>query len=539
VRKLILLLVFCGLAMPSFAQFPLEGVRRPQYAGSWYEADSQRLTNQIRDYLEQAKNVLDAGKTPEDGSPEDHTAMNAASNKADVLAVIAPHAGFMFSGKTAAYSYESARSKPVKRVFLLGPSHHVSLHGVALPQAVTFETPLGNLQVDKETIAELSSYPMFSVQPEIHRVEHALEMQLPFIRQTFGEVKLVPLIIGTLHDESEVRLIAEVLKGYVSGDDIVVVSSDFTHYGPRYGYSPFKSDMRANIEKLDREAFKHLSEKDLSGFLDFEERTHDTICGFFPCAVLCAMLPPDANASLLKYSTSQDMAEEDKDNSVSYLAINFRGTRWPEQPCKRMTAEESVRLSDSEKRSLLNIARKTLEAWVRDEKTLNVESTGGVNITPAMRQCFGAFVTLYKKSKRGDTVVERTVHPDRELRGCIGNIWPVRPLFQTVADNAVSACSKDYRFSPVKPAELKDIEIEISVLTPPRRVSSYKDIELGKDGIILSKNDHQAVFLPFVPTEFGWDLPETLRQLSLKAGLKDSDWQNANYDLFQSLSIEE
>jgi hypothetical protein len=523
--SVIILLV---IAMPVFSQFPLEAVRHTQYAGSWYEAQADKLAAQLKEYLQKASADLQ------------HSAPDMVHNN-HLLAIISPHAGYMFSGRTAAYAFQSASGRAVKRVFVLGPSHHLALHGVALPLAVSFETPLGNLDVDKDTVQELKSYPLFTVQPDVHRVEHSLEMQLPFIRQSFGNVKIIPLVVGVLKDETEVRLVAEVLKGFVRKDDLIVVSSDFTHYGPRYGYTPFKTDIRKQVEKLDKEAYEHLAKADLEGFLDFHQRTEDTICGLFPCAVLCAMLPQDARGHLLKYATSQDSMVEDKDNSVSYLAIAFTGESWPDNPSKRQTINESVKLSDAEKKTLLQIARRALELWVRNQKVYDpAKEEGGqkLTITPAMRNCYGAFVTLYKKAAPG--AVHRALHDNKELRGCIGSIWPVRPLYQTVVENAIAAASRDYRFNPVTADELKDIELEISILTPPRRVASYKDIVLGTDGIILSKYDRQAVFLPFVPTEFGWDLPETLRQLSVKAGLKENDWQEgAKYDLFQSLSIEE
>lgn len=483
-----------------------------QYAGTWYEDDPKKLSTQLQAYLHKAESDMQS------------SASGSAGNS--LLAIISPHAGYMFSGSTAAYSYESARRNPPKRVFLMGPSHHVSLHGVALPQAVSFETPLGNLQVDKEAVDDLSSYPLFAIHPEIHRVEHSLELQLPYIKKAFGDVDIIPLVVGQLGDEAEIRLVAEILKGYIRQDDLIIVSSDFTHYGPRYDYAPFRSDVRANIEKLDKEAFHCLSRADLQGWLDFEQRTHDTICGFYPCAVLCAMLPPDASARLLKYSTSQDVVAEDRDNSVSYLAIEFSGTAWPAAPETKITAEEAIAFTEAEKKTLTDVARRSLEFYVRERRTFNAERAG-MNISGTLTRCFGAFVTIYKGT-------------EKELRGCIGSIWPVRPLWQTITDNAISSASHDYRFEPVSLHELNDLRIEISVLTPPRRVRSYDDIVLGRDGIIFSKNNRQSVFLPFVPTEYGWNLEQTLQELSLKAGLRADDWKHgAKFDVFQSVKIEE
>lgn len=520
------ILIIMIAALPALSQFLLEATRKCQFAGSWYEADSGKLSAQLNDYLLQASKELKQEQTP-------------TNSQSTLLAIVAPHAGYAFSGKTAAYSYQEAKSYHPKRIFLMGPSHYSKLRGVALPLSISYETPLGNLDVDKEVVSELKAYPSFSIQPEVHRNEHSLEMQLPFIRQTFGDVKIVPLIVGELSDQSEVRLVAEELKGFVRKDDLIVVSSDFTHYGPRYDYVPFKDNVPANIEKLDKEAFGYLSRLDVQGLLDFEHRTKDTICGFYPCTVLAAMLPQRTKAQLLKYSTSRDSTAEDKDNSVSYLAAAFTGPAWPSEPAARKSAAEVVKLSDTERKILLQIARSTIDLWVKENKTYD-PAKAGVPITLNMKQSSGVFVTLYKRSTGKPSGEHQRLREEKQLRGCIGSIWPVSPIYQAVVDNAINACTHDPRFQPVKTEELKDIDIEINVLTPPRRVSSYKDIVLGTDGIILSKYDRQAVFLPSVPTEYRWTLSDTLKQLSLKAGLKDTDWQEgAKYDLFQSVEFGE
>lgn len=514
----VLCLLALSTTMPFWAQFPLESTRKAQFAGSWYEGDGTRLGKQLDLFLAnaQAQMQKEAVKPP-----------------ANIQAIIVPHAGYMYSGQTAAFAYSQARSVKPKRVFILGPSHQVNFSGVALPMAVSFATPLGDLDVDKEIIGELKAYPIFQTLPDVHRNEHSLELQLPFIKQTFGDVKIVPLVVGQLPDEAEVRLCAEILKGFLQEGDLVVVSSDFTHFGPRYDYRPFQSDIRANIKKLDMEAFDHLRHHDVGGFLDFQHRTRDTICGFYPCAVLSAMLPADCQLNLLKYATSQDTTGEDADNSVSYLAVSCSGHPWPVNPRHIQSATESIKLTTADKQALLRIARKSLETHVREDRTIKL-SECGVNISPIMKEPYGVFVTLYKQSNAPEA------RHGKELRGCIGNIWPVRSLAQSVLDNAVSASARDYRFRPVEAKELDGIELEISVLTPPRRVNGYQDIVIGRDGIVLGKHGKQSVFLPFVPTEFGWNLETTLKNLALKAGLNEDDWKDgAKFDVFQSVSIEE
>ncbi len=497
--------------------------RQAAFAGTWYEADSKKLRSQLSNYLSRAKESLQQ-------KPIESGFISNFAPSSPLLAIVSPHAGYMFSGQTADFAYEQAKQQKPKRIFLLGPSHYVGFDGAVLPTENVFATPLGDLIVDKDVVQELSDFPLFRQSSEVHRREHSLEMQLPFIRETFGDVKIVPIIVGSLSDEMDVQLMAQILRRYLRQDDLIVVSSDFTHFGPRYDYEPFNSDLRDNLRKLDGEAFEHLSNHDLSGFLQFKQRTNDTICGFYPCAVLAAMLPDDSFGSLLRYGTSQDAIAEDDRNSVSYLALAFSNSSkqgWQE-------ADENgsdTKFTDSDKENLLKLARLTLEQFVRNGQRPSDDDVQFA-ISDFTKKKMGAFVTLYK--------IDPLEPNHKELRGCIGYIWPVKPLVQTVMDNTVGSSSRDYRFQPIIQAELPDIEIDINVLTAPRRVRSHNDIVVGQHGVVMYKDGKQSVFLPSVATEFGWDRAELLTQLSLKAGLPGDAWkQGARFDVFQSQSISE
>lgn len=244
------------------------------------------------------------------------------------------------------------------------------------------------------------------------------------------------------------------------------------------------------------------------------------------------MLPEATQGTMLKYATSRESGIEDNENSVSYLSVAFSSAHWPDEPSKVLPAKEVINLSDRDRDGLLTLAKGTVESWVKSERIPTPEELG-VTITPAMKRCFGVFVTLNKKPPGGVGKCD-----PKDLRGCIGSIYPVKQLWKSVQENAVSACSKDYRFSPVKSDELPTIEYDLNVLTPPRRVASFKDIAIGRDGIIIAKHGRQAVFLPQVPVEWGWDLEQTLSQLSQKAGLSADAWRDgAKFDVFQSESI--
>lgn len=517
-----------------------EGRREPRFAGQWYCDDPKKLKQELDEYMASAlkEAIAERERLPEKPL--------ADLREGSLLAIIVPHAGYMFSGSTAAYAYQLASEFAPKRVFLMGPSHYVDFQGVALSPDKIFETPLGDLPLDRETIDELAQYPMFEEAREIHQREHSLELQLSFIRHALGEIPIVPMIVGALADITNVRMIGQVVRRYLKEGDLVVVSSDFTHYGPRYDYEPFSGEVRQQLKELDDEAFNCLKDGDLQKFVDFHNRTRCTICGFYPCAVLLSMLPESCHGNLLRYRTSRDTGYEDQENSVSYMAISFNRMESESWEPQRILDKDEM-LNEREKADLLKLAREAVELYTKEGKILHPEDAG-IDVTPVMKIPLGVFVTLFKKRKKpllqqieeDDDEESCSKRHDRELRGCIGYIWPIKTLVEAVIDNAVGACSKDYRFVAVREHELSELELEISVLTPLRRVDSIDEIEIGKHGIVLYAKGRQAVFLPHVATEFGWTLSETLDQLCIKAGLLAGEWkQDAKFDVFESIMFEE
>lgn len=282
-------------------------VRRTCYTGSWYEARPQLLEEQLNSFFQKATPIIESLQKP---------------NPSRVLALVVPHAGYCFSGEAAAAAYLAVREQQVKRIFLLGPSHYVPFHGVGLPVASAFETPFGNLALDQEVLDVLKKRPLFSEQVEAHRREHSLEMQLPFIKKLWSDATLMPLLVGHL-SLTEMEAVAQELQRLLQLGDLIVVSSDFTHYGRRFGYIPFQDNICEQIMQLNRAAYHYLTKLDGKGLLAFQQQTGDTICGIFPLVLLLMMLPGDAVASLKKYYTSQDKMPSGSGESVSYLAVTF------------------------------------------------------------------------------------------------------------------------------------------------------------------------------------------------------------------------
>ena len=487
---------------------PAQGsVRRPAIAGSWYPGEPAALERALDGYLSKAAE-------PAEPAP---------------IALVAPHAGYRYSGPTAAYAYKTLGKRAYRRVYLIGPAHRAQVDGISLPDHAFYETPLGRVPIDRAVADKLLASPLFSSHPEAHRREHCLEIQLPFLQHVLPKpFAIVPMLVGHL-SRAEVDQAAAELRALVGADDLVVASSDFTHYGSNFGYVPFQSEVPAELEKLAMTAYASIERRDVDGLFAHKQKTGDTICGFLPIAVVLAMLPDDASATLLRYDTSGRITG-DYHSSVSYLSIALRGSPWrgtpPDKPhspgCVPTTgaASTGTELSAAEKQTAHDIAQRSVEQWVRHGIRFDPRNSD-LLLGPGLQKERGVFVTLKKHG---------------QLRGCIGNILPRGPLHQGIAGRARDAAANDNRFSPVTADELAELDIEISVLTEPKPVASAAEIVLGRDGIILRKGGKQAVFLPQVAPEQGWNLEQTLTHLATKARLDPDGWrEGAKTETFQAL----
>lgn len=275
-------------------------VRPSALKGSWYPASREALRKQVDGFL---------GSVPQ----------SVAGQR--IVGMISPHAGYVYSGEVAAWGYKNLIGLPFRRVVLMAPSHYVPFEGVSIPRVDFYETPLGKVRLDKEACESLLEMPLFGSVPNAHRREHAVEIQLPFLQRTLKSFDLVPLVVGLLKEE-EYLAVSEELKRLQGPDTLFIASSDFTHFGPRFGYVPFAEDFRENIARLDHGAIDLILKRDWQGFLAYKGRTQATICGFRPIAILLKALPSGVSGQLLRYSLSGDMTG-DYTNSVSYASIVF------------------------------------------------------------------------------------------------------------------------------------------------------------------------------------------------------------------------
>jgi len=473
---------------------PVKVILRSSIAGTWYSGDANTLSREIEGFFQKAE----------------------VKPINDVIALILPHAGYQYSGQTAVMAIKSI-GKEYKRIVIIGPSHRVYMEEVlSVPRATHYQTPLGQIQIDAEFINKLLQYPLFQNVPSAQEYEHSVQIQVPLLQYGQKNFKLVPIVAGNCSQDAIIKA-GNILKGLVDEGTLVVASSDFVHYGSNYGYVPFKENIPEQIKKLDMGAYEYIAKLDSKGFLEYRERTGATICGSVPVAILLSMLSPDAKAELINYTTSGELMK-DFSNSVSYFSIAFCGA-W-QKSTRNEPQSGLAELTDEDKKKLLVLARKSI-LYALANRRVPEASELGVTLSDAMNIPRAAFVTLKKNS---------------QLRGCIGDVFPQRPLFRSVLLNAINAGFNDRRFPPVTAAECNDIKIEISALTAPAPIASWKEIRIGIDGVVLNKDGQSALFLPQVAPEQGWDVTEMLANLSLKAGLPADGWkEGASFLVFQAV----
>jgi len=466
-------------------------------AGQWYPADADTLKKDIAKLFQKS-----------DVKPADN-----------IIALILPHAGYQYSGRTAAMGIQTL-ARQYKRIIVIGPSHYMPMKDtLSVPQESIYQSPLGKVALDVEFINYLLEYPQFQSIEQANLPEHSTQIQVPLLQYAQKDFKLVPIVAGQCSPQT-ISKVASILKSMIDKDTLIIASSDFTHYGPNYDYIPFKDNIPQQLKDLDMGAFKYIEKLDAAGFLEYRTKTGATICGYIPISILLSMsafsetspsggLDKSSQPQLINYATSGQLTG-DFTNSVSYLSVAFSGKWSNASPVKQDS--NSPALTDEDKKQLLAFARKSIVYYLDKNQMLNVSEA---NLSERLKTPRAAFVTLNISLKSAITGPRKNTM----LRGCIGDIFPRQPLYESVISNAVNAAVNDPRFNSVSKDELKDIIIEISALTPPKPIDSYKDIRIGIDGVVLKKDDYQAVFLPQVAPEQNWSLDEMLQNLSLKAGL--------------------
>jgi AmmeMemoRadiSam system protein B/AmmeMemoRadiSam system protein A len=435
----------------------------------------------------------------------------------NLKALICPHAGYVYSGPVAARAYKALSGRDYRTVIILAASHYADFRGVSVPAAAAYETPLGRVPVS-ERARQLARQPPFILEPRcfVQRPawseqaskpappagddtpetwEHAVEVQVPFLQKTLKNFAILPVVFGNA-DPAEV---ARGLAAILDDQTLVIASTDLSHYHP---YD--------EAQAQDRQTVKWICAMDFAALQAPEAA--ECACGRM--AVLTLM-----HLARLKGWTPQGLDQRnsgdtagDKSRVVGYSAIAFCA------PAGAATASPAARddappqFNAAERRYLLGLARQTLS---------RVTAGGGLpevkagEVPARCQENKGCFVTLTRNG---------------QLRGCIGNILPVGPLYQAVLQNVQSAALHDSRFSPVKPEEVSQLHIEVSVLTEPKPLAFGSPEELlrklrpNRDGVVLKIGGRGATFLPQVWEQLP-DKAEFLSRLAEKAGAAASAWR--------------
>jgi MEMO1 family protein len=471
--------------------------RPPAVANQFYPGDAVLLRKAVEQFL--------------------HDALPPTAETPQVLVV--PHAGYIFSGQIAADAYRQAAGKDYDTVVILGTNHTVpGFHKVALSPSSGFQTPLGVMPVDVQAIQQLLKECSDCVADNApHSREHSIEVQVPFIQVAIPKARIIPVVVG----EPDLalctrfgKILSEALKNRKA---LIIASSDLSHYPDASGAKEADPATLKAILKLDPASFQ---ESLVQGMNRGTRNLSTQACGEASIMVALAASKSmgPSHGRIISYANSGDTLMGESDRVVGYGAValfagpgrnDLSGLNQVVLPAKHTS------LQAEDKKALLQFARQTLLRYFNSQTT---PLPRGLN--PTVYQPLGVFVTL---KKGGD------------LRGCIGNLTANGPLHRQVGVMALQAAFNDHRFTPLQPEELSRIEIEISVLSPMQSIANPSSIVLGRDGVVISKKGHSAVFLPQVATEQGWSREEMLGHLCRKAGLSPDAWkEGTRFEIFQA-----
>lgn len=495
IRYFLFLIVSPGLACIGQGQKE-QIIRQPAVAGSFYPADAIQLRAQLGNFFR---------------------SFATQKTQDNIAGIIVPHAGYVFSGEVAASAY--ARIDPnhsYSHIFILGTCHHQFLNGASVYNKGDYQTPLGIVEVDTELANRLiKESKFFTFNPGAHNREHSVEVQLPFLQYHLNKpFKIVPIVIGT-QSESTCKKIAEVLKPYFTSENLFVISSDFSHY-PTYS-GALEADKRTGdaVSKNSPDQFINAIRKNASENI---EGLVTSCCGWGTVLTLLDLTSesPGITAEHVKYINSGDTSYGDKKQVVGYHSFVFKR----EKPAKSRPNDFS--LSQHDQITLLTLARNSIENHFQNKGLPEIDTT---TLSVALKTPCGAFVTLNKNNK---------------LRGCIGQFIPTDPLYKVVEQMALAAAFRDYRFEPLQKQEMSQVELEISVLTPLKKIANIDEFELGKHGIYMVKDGRSGTFLPQVAKETGWDVNEFMGHCARdKAGIGWNGWKDATLYTYEALVFNE
>ena len=465
--------------------------RKPAAAGRFYPANPDTLRAQLSEMFRNAK---------------PRTARN-------LQAVICPHAGYVFSGTVAASGINQIDpDKAYDNIFIIGSSHQASFMGASIYNKGDYITPLGKVTVNIRLANELiKANPVFSYVYEADLNEHCLEVEVPFLQFHMKKpFKIVPVVIGSQSTQSCKR-IALALKPYFNENNLFVISSDFSHYPP---YNEARSTDKATCDAIITNNPDALMEVLSSYEKKNIPNLATNLCGWTSVLTLLYMTAGDPSFKYtpLQYLNSGDSKYGDHSQCVGYWSIAVTHNNGAAS-----AVSSDFSFTKEEKLILLGIARSTITMYLNEHKTPEVDDR---NFSPNLKMHSGCFVTLKEHG---------------ELRGCVGRFTADIPLWKVVRQMAIASATEDSRFLPVTVKEIDKLEIEISVLSPMKKIYSADEIVLGKHGIYIKKGYYSGTFLPQVATETGWSKEEFLGHCARdKAGLGWDGWKDADLYTYEA-----
>ncbi len=472
-----------SVAQAAKGEMRMEEIREPAVAGAFYPNRPEILSRDVKGYLENAK------KEKIDGG---------------IIALVSPHAGYMYSGQVAAYAYKLIQEKTFDTVVAVAPSHQMPFKGASLYDRGGYRTPLGIVPIDAELSKKLmEKRKEIRFLPEAHSQEHSLEVQIPFLQMTLRTFKLVPIVMEPYWSWETCQHLASAIAETVKGKNVLLIaSSDLSHFHPY-----------EKAVELDRIVLNRIDQFDPEGLSKDLQSGRCEACGGGPIiSIMLAAKALGANkGKVLKYLNSGDVTG-DRSRVVGYGAGVFYKTGGTEKMKGEKKVGIDLGLNEEDKKTLHHIAKTVIENLAKGKHVpeFKVEA-------PMLKENRGAFVTIQKRG---------------QLRGCIGYIEAHGPLYKTIEEMAGAAAFRDPRFSPVTERELPDLEVEISVLTPLKRITDVDEIEVGKHGIYMKQGWYSGLLLPQVATEYGWDRKTFLEHTCQKAGLPTTAWKDKSTEIY-------
>ena len=452
------------------------------FSGSWYPKDGAELESLLAQRFAESERRIGSYFFP------------------GALGYVVPHAGPAYSGTVAAAVYRSLREQRPERIVLLAFPHRGGLSGVAAPDTARIATPLGEVNLD-------SNFADFPRVPEAQVCDHSMEIQLPFLQMATPGSRVTALYVGHMDSEARREAAAKLAAATRLGT-VFLASSDFTHYGRSFGHTPFPADDRvaAHLRELDYACIDAAGSLDSTLFLETIDSHHANVCGTGPIALLLDVLrslgADTIYQSVLDYQPSGEI-NGDFHHSVSYAALGY-------------LPRSAFELDESDRDALLDAAEETLRR-LRETGDRHARVAKG---SPALSAHRGAFVSL---------------HRAHELLGCVGNCAGQKPIREEIGELTLAAALDDPRFRPAA-GEQGSIDIELSILTPFRRIRDTAEFQVGRYGAMLRHGSRAGLLLPQVATERGWTAEDFWRALARKSSLFSRAWcdPEARIEVFEA-----